>query len=194
MVRQLVDVMARDLGVPRIPGDDAEGHAFTTRTVFTALRFWVQACCIDDGYGGAMGIAPAATEQKALDWIARLSAVYPWLTDMFTATMIHRYCLALVSIGDLVHTADGTLRCTKPHDAVMRVKGGAPLTVQLGLRDLSAQDWKGCVLSGALVFAGVGERKGMAGFEPGAIDPRLPYRDELLFLAMWPNNRNYRWR
>lgn len=68
MVRQLVDVMARDLGVPRIPGDDAEGHAFTTRTAFTALRFWVQACCIDDGYGGAMGIAPAATEQKALDF------------------------------------------------------------------------------------------------------------------------------
>lgn len=39
MVRQLVDVMVRDLGVPRIPGDDAGGYALTTRTVFTALRF-----------------------------------------------------------------------------------------------------------------------------------------------------------
>ncbi len=75
MVRQLVDVMVRDLGVPRIPGDDAGGYALTTRTVFTALRFWMQAFCIDDGYGGAMGIAPAATEQKALDWIGLPASV-----------------------------------------------------------------------------------------------------------------------
>lgn len=73
MVRQLVDVMARDLGVPRIPGDDAEGHAFTTRTVFTALRFWVQACCIDDGYGGAMGIAPPRRNRRR--WIGLPASV-----------------------------------------------------------------------------------------------------------------------
>ena len=156
MVRQLVDVMVRDLGVPRIPGDDAEGYALTTRTAFTALRFWMQAFCIDDGYGGAMGIAPAVVELSARDWITRLHAVYPWLTHTFTPAMIHQYCLALVGIGDLAKTDDGMLRCTKPHDVVVRTKGGAPLTIQLGLRDLSAQDWKGCVLSGALVFAGVG--------------------------------------
>ena len=28
---------------------------FTVRTTFTALRFWMQACCIDDGYGGILG-------------------------------------------------------------------------------------------------------------------------------------------
>lgn len=193
MVRQLVDVMASDLGVPRIPGDDAEGHALTTRTVFAALRFWMQAFCIDDGYGGAMGIAPAAVELNARDWITRLHAVYPWLTHTFTPAMIHQYCLALVGIGDLAKTDDGMLRCTKPHDVMVKVKGGAPLTIQLGLRDLSAQDWKGCTLSGALVFAGAGNREGMAVFEPDMIDPRLSYRDELLFLATWPNNRNYRW-
>lgn len=192
MALQLVDMMARDLGVTRKPGDDAQGHMFTVRTTFTALRFWMQACCIDDGYGGALGITQTSVEYKAKDWIAQMNAVYPWLKDAFDPTMLHRYCSALVGVGDLVRTDEGTLRCTKPHN--LAVPYGAPhgvhadgtaITAQMGLRDLSVQDWRGCVLSGAVVFAGMPEHDGVVRFEPEAIDPRLPYRDGLLFLATW---------
>ena len=69
MVRRLVDVMAHDLGVPRRASDDPDGEALACRCTFTALRFWMQAYCIDDGYGGAAGIAQTAVEQKSLAWI-----------------------------------------------------------------------------------------------------------------------------
>lgn len=193
MALRLVDMMARDLGVTRKPGDDAQGHMFTVRTTFTALRFWMQACCIDDGYGGAMGITQTSVEHKAKDWITQLSAVYPWLKDTFESTMLHRYCSALVGVGDLRRTAEGTLRCVRPHNLAVPYgtphglhEDGTVVTAQLGLRDLSVQDWKGCVLSGAVVFAGIPEHDGAVSFEPKAIDPGLPYRDELLFLATWP--------
>lgn len=193
MVLRLVDVMARDLGVTRKPGDDAQGHAFAVRTTFTALRFWMQACCIDDGYGGAMGITQTSVEGKASDWIVQLNAMYPWLEDVFTSAMLHQYCSALVGVGDLARTDEGTLRCTRPHNLAVPYgtphgvyENGTVVTAQLGLRDLSMQDWKGCMLSGAIVFAGVPEHDGVVRFEAEAIDPGLPYHDELLFLATWP--------
>ncbi|WP_026644902.1 hypothetical protein [Bifidobacterium sp. AGR2158] len=193
MALRLVDVMARDLGVTRKPGDDAQGHAFAVRATFTALRFWMQACCIDDGYGGAMGITQKSVEGKASDWIVQLNAMYPWLEDVFTSAMLHQYCSALVGVGDLVRTDEGTLRCTRPHNLSVPYgtphqvyKDGTAVTAQLGLRDLSMQDWRACVLSGAIVFAGVPEHDGVVRFEAEAIDPGLPYRDDLLFLATWP--------
>ena len=193
MALRLVDVMARDLGVTRKPGDDAQGHAFTMRTTFTALRFWMQACCIDDGYGSAMGVTQTSVERKAKDWIAQLNAVYPWLEDTFDATMLCRYCSALVGVGDLVRTDEDTLRCTRPHNLTVPYgashgvrEDGTVVTAQLGLRDLSVQNWSGCALAGSVVFAGIPEHDGVISFEPEAIDPRLPYRDDLLFLATWP--------
>lgn len=188
MVQRLVDVMARDLGVPRRRRDDAEGRALSVRTTFTALRFWMQALCIDDGYGGAIGITPTLVEWKALDWIGRVGAAYPWLVDTFTSVFVHRYCSALVAVGDLVETDEGTLRCTTPHNLTVRVADGASVTAQLGLRDPSApqQRRRGCVLSGAIVFSDVIERDNVVRFDVDAIDPRMPGRDDLLFLSRWP--------
>lgn len=57
------------------------------------------------------------------------------------------------------------------------------MIAQLGLRDLTVQDWEGCVLSDAVVFAGVSKHNGIVGFDPDMIGWELPYRDELLFLA-----------
>lgn len=54
MVRRLVDVMAHDLGVPQLASDDPDGQALTCRCTFTALRLWMQAYCIDDGYEGRL--------------------------------------------------------------------------------------------------------------------------------------------
>lgn len=94
MVRRLVDVMAHDLGVPRRASDDPDGEALACRCTFTALRFWMQAYCIDDGYGGAAGIAQTAVEQKSLAWIKQMSALYPQLRSKFTPALIHQYCSA----------------------------------------------------------------------------------------------------
>lgn len=186
MTRRLVDVMAHDLGVPRRTSDDPDGEALACRCTFTALRFWMQAYCIDDGYGGAIGIAQTVVEHKTADWIAQLGAVYPWLEDKFTSTMLHQYCSALVAIGDLARTDEGMLRCTKPHDLKIPCSDGTSVTAQLGLRDPTAQDREDCVLSGAVVFAGVREHGGTAWFDPDMIGRGLPCRDELLFLARWP--------
>ena len=152
MVRRLVDVMAHDLGVPRRASDDPDGEALACRCTFTALRFWMQAYCIDDGYGGAAGIAQTAVEQKSLAWIKQMSALYPQLRSKFTPALIHQYCSALTAIGDLAETSEGMLRCTKPHDLRIPYSGGTFVIAQLGLRDLTVQDWEGCVLSDAVVF------------------------------------------
>ena len=190
MVRRLVDVMAHDLGVPRRASDDPDGEALACRCTFTALRFWMQAYCIDDGSGGAAGIAQTAVEQKSLAWIKQMSALYPQLRSKFTPALIHQYCSALTAIGDLAETSEGMLRCTKPHDLRIPYSGGTFVIAQLGLRDLTVQDWEGCVLSDAVVFAGVSKHNGIVGFDPDMIGWELPYRDELLFLAKWQEASN----
>ena len=82
------------------------------------------------------------------------------------------------------------LRCTKPHDLRIPYSGGTFVIAQLGLRDLTVQDWEGSVLSEAVVVACVCNHNGIVGFDPDMIVWELPYRDELLFLAKWQEASN----
>lgn len=116
--------------------------------------------------------------------------MYPQLRSKFTPALIHQYCSALAAIGDLVETSEGMLRCTKPHDLRIPCSDGTFVIAQLGLRDLTVLDWEGCVLSGAIVFAGVSKHNGIVEFDPDMIGRELPYRDELLFLTKWQEASN----
>ena len=51
---RLVDVMAESLGIKRIKGEGE--RPFVIRCLYSACRFWVEAFCLDDGYGGNEGI------------------------------------------------------------------------------------------------------------------------------------------
>lgn len=145
MATTLLDVMAADLRLARAPRE-GDGD-FACRLAYSALRFWMQAHCIDDGYGGALGITQEAVERKALQWVRSVGMAYPEVATRLVPRLVHDYCNALVAVGDLVVTDDGLLRCTAPHEVTI-VPG---VTTTLGLVDPSQADG---VLRGAMVVRG----------------------------------------
>lgn len=115
---RLLHAMAGDLGVMKIVGeDDAQ---FAARTAYTALRFWMQAYCLDDGYGGFCGLSESAIRRKAADWLKSVAAIYPdmapWFggTDGYADAATHVLGI-LIGTGDLVRTDEGLCRCTSAH-------------------------------------------------------------------------------
>lgn len=142
----VLDLMVRDLHVPRFPEETEADLA--RRTAYTALRFWMQAFCIDDGYGGAYGVTQDAVERKALQWVDSLALMYPSVSDMLDPALIHTYCDALVTVGDLVQTPYGLLRCTKPHDMAIT----DTISTTLGLLDPTTSMDSSTIVSGAMLL------------------------------------------
>ena len=69
MPDRLIDSMADDLGVSHIYGENHE--AFERRTVFSALRYWMQAYTLDDGFGGAYGVAGKPSPARPHDGLTK---------------------------------------------------------------------------------------------------------------------------
>lgn len=153
MADRLVDVMARDLGVRRMEVETDDG--FACRTVYSALRFWIQAYCIDDGYGGAVGLAPETVDRKAVRWLRSMAELYPCLEGWFglrqtKVRSIRRYRALMTALGDLVEER-GLLRCTIRHGN----RAGEGVTLVAGWCDPSREPNPSRPLSG-MAFADEG--------------------------------------
>lgn len=143
MALRLIDVLADDLHLQPLPEENH--HDFSARVLYSALRFWMQAYCIDDGYGGALGVTQETIEQKTRQWIQSIRMTQSYIGAYFPQHLIHEYCSALVIVGDLVRTSDGLLRCTRPHE--VEITEG--IVTPLGLYDPSQHR---SILTGALAI------------------------------------------
>lgn len=116
MPDRLIDSMADDLGVSHIYGENHE--AFERRTVFSALRYWMQAYTLDDGFGGAYGVAGKTITRKAARWLDEMTGMYPSLrfgTSPIDNGIINVMSEDMLAIGDLIKTSDGMIRCIEGH-------------------------------------------------------------------------------
>lgn len=127
MAGRVVDAMASNLGLPAMSGEVAQ--SFACRTAYSALRFWMQAYCLDDGYGGAFGIGGDAVARKSTLWLRGFATVYPMVRRRFSlngatesspgmrgAIRTGHVRDMLADTGDLMATRDGTYRCAARHE------------------------------------------------------------------------------
>lgn len=134
MTGDLLDAMAGDLGVSRMRN---EGNArFACRVSYTALRFWMQAFCLDDGFGGGYGVSKSTITRKCVAWLRNLSGLYPDVLDWYghgdgmrgnLSGMVRTLAVA----RDLINTSDGLYRCTVRHTVPL----GDDRALLLGLTD-----------------------------------------------------------
>lgn len=150
MADTLLDIMARSLRIPREP-DESDAH-FACRVSYSALRFWMQAYCIDDGYGGAVGLSRDSVLRKAAQWIRSVGFVYPQVPEHIDDNDLGEYLDDLLAIGDLVESGEGLLRCTRAH----RVQVRPGITARLGLDDPQTRTHGD--LFGAIVLEGDADR------------------------------------
>ncbi|MFC5222461.1 hypothetical protein [Bifidobacterium leontopitheci] len=111
-----------DLGITRMQGED--DARFVCRISYSALRFWMQAFCLDDGYGGSYGVSRSAIVRKSTLWLRQLSGLYPQVLDWYEHgddmdESLSGMLGTLASAGDLVRTGDGLYRCAVSHDRVL---------------------------------------------------------------------------
>lgn len=147
MPGDLLRAMAADLGVPRM--NDESDTRFACRVSYSALRFWMQAYCLDDGYGGAFGISESTILRNSTIWLRNLSDLYPDLLDWYRFNIDSRAGLSsilhtLTDVRDLAKTVDGLYRCTARHTALC----GTQSTLVLGMIDPTNQ-------SGTLPISGM---------------------------------------
>lgn len=147
MPGDLLRAMANDLGIPRM--NDESDTRFACRVSYSALRFWMQTYCLDDGYGGAFGISESAIMRNSTIWLRNLSGLYSDLLDWYRFNIDSRTGLSnifhmLTDVRDLVKTDDGLYRCTAWHT----VSCGTQSTLVLGMADPTNQ-------SGTLPLSGM---------------------------------------
>ncbi len=106
----------------------------------------MQAICIDDGYGGTLGVIQDSAEHKVLQWIDSMSSLYPSVATIMNKPLVHTYCNALITVGDIVQTSDHTLRCTAPHSENIT----PTLRTTLGFADPTANRDDCAIVSGSL--------------------------------------------
>ncbi|WP_133124862.1 hypothetical protein [Bifidobacterium margollesii] len=108
--------MATDLGLVQIR--DESDEKFAARTVYSALRFWMQAFCLDDGYGGIYGIDRRTVERKSTAWLETLSSPYPTIRQWFGNNdrhIVRRILSLMVTSRNLMVTDEGMYRCVIAH-------------------------------------------------------------------------------
>ena len=122
MPDNLLSTMAGDIDIPRIP--DESDTQFSHRVSYSALRFWIQAFCLDDGYGGSYGVSSSAIVRKSILWLRNLSDLYPSLIDWYYGNAsikdhLRQLLRVLADVQDLVITDDGLYRCAAEYDAII---------------------------------------------------------------------------
>ncbi|MBW3080155.1 hypothetical protein [Bifidobacterium saguinibicoloris] len=134
MAGDLMRAMAGDLGIPRMHGED--DTRFACRVSYSALRFWIQAFCLDDGFGGSYGISQSTIIRKSEAWLRNLAGLYPDVLGWYAQdTGVRRNLSAIVrmltNVRDIVGTNDGLYRCTARHAVPL----GTDASLLLGLTD-----------------------------------------------------------
>ncbi|PJM74763.1 hypothetical protein [Bifidobacterium simiarum] len=116
MVGRVLDDIAEDLGLVRVQKES--NAAFASRAAYSALRFWMQAFCLDDGYGGVYGIDGKTVERKSAAWLETLARSYPDIRRWFGGddrAGIKRILSLMVSSRNLIVTDEGLYRCVTAH-------------------------------------------------------------------------------
>lgn len=166
MLDNLLNTMANDLGIPRMA--DKNDEQFFCCVSYSALRFWIQAFCLDDGYGGSYGVSSSAIIRKSTLWLLSLSDLYPGLIDWYQGdkginSYFHQLLQILVDVQDLVITEERLYRCTALHKASSQ----AGLSLILGMADPTNQQ-------DTLPFSGMA----YAYVDPKYTEPRFVFREE----------------
>lgn len=147
MANTLIELMAQDLHLFQRSQESTD--IFACRTVYSGLRYWIQAYCINDGYAGAQGISLTSIEHAALEWIDSLGTIYAAIPKHIRTHTIQSYCEALITVGDLVTTTDNLVRCTEPHQVAIF----PTITTTLGLIDPTAPQFNDHQMSGCMLLA-----------------------------------------
>ncbi|NEG54490.1 hypothetical protein [Bifidobacterium platyrrhinorum] len=134
MAGDLLGTMADDLGIPRMHGE--EDTSFVCRVSYSALRFWMQAFCLDDGFGGSYGISRPTIARKSAAWLRNLAGPYPDILEWYEHGAGMRRNLSdiarlLTDVSDLLETDNGLYRCTARHTVPL----GTRSSLLLGLTD-----------------------------------------------------------
>lgn len=150
MPSRLIDSMADDLGILHIE-EETQG-SFENRTLFSALRHWMMAYALDDGFGGAYGVSEKTITRKAERWLDEMTDMYP--ASRFNAGssgdgIINVMLEDMLAIGDLVRTSDGTIRCVEGH-VVTFAPGMAAI---VGFSDPTVRQSDSVFLSGAVMIS-----------------------------------------
>lgn len=151
----LADVMARSLGIQRYDGETDD--SFVCRVSYTGMRFWAEAFCLNDGYGGFEGISKSLLTRRLRKWIRQVSESYPVLTDWFNVreekhpNHVKSICNQLIMTCDLISENEGnTYKTAAEH--TMPLPAG--LTAVLGLYDPSTMPYQmnDACISGLMIF------------------------------------------
>lgn len=145
------NVIASDVGVKRIAGEDEE--SFCRRTAYSAARFWLQAFCMDDGAAGKRGLAKQAMNRRLEGWISALDRIHPGIEKWFDADGkgIPAVYNRLIDIGDLAPNGFSGLYVATPPSRIALSEGFSCITGYFDPTDnsgLSANDANPPLLSG----------------------------------------------
>lgn len=146
----LIHSMAQDLHVGRIQYEDDAAYAH--RVMYSALRYWIMAYALDDGFGGSFGVSEDTIIRKASRWFNEMSEIQIGAGDDKSRNSERRVCNIMledmVAIGDLVQTSDKMTACVEKH--VVAFTPG--MSAVLGFRDPTAPQDDGTFISGALTL------------------------------------------
>lgn len=146
----LIHSMARDLHIGRI--QDEDDAAYARRVMYSALRYWIMAYALDDGFGGSFGVSEDTIIRKASRWFNEMREIQTGTSDDKSRKRERRVCSLMledmVAIGDLVQAGSKITSCVEEH-----VVAFAPgMSAVLGFRDPTTPQDEGTFVSGALTL------------------------------------------
>lgn len=146
----LIHSMAQDLHVRRIRNEDDD--TYMRRVMYSALRYWIMAYALDDGFGGSFGVSEDTVIRKASCWLNEMSELRTGTGDDKSRNRERKICSMMledmIAIGDLVQTRGTMTSCVEKH-----VVAFAPgMSAVLGFRDPTDSQDAGMFVSGALTL------------------------------------------
>ncbi|WP_432624169.1 hypothetical protein, partial [Bifidobacterium sp.] len=119
MSKNLVDSIAGDLGICSVQTE--QKNEYTRRIQYTALRYWMMAYTLDDGFGGAYGVSEKTVIRKAERWLNEMEEMHlpEGKTKPLSQKDYRDICRTMlwnmIAIGDLAKTSDNMVRCVEGH-------------------------------------------------------------------------------
>lgn len=150
MLSSLIRSMAYDLRVKRIKDEDDDAYA--CRIIYSALRYWMMAYALDDGFGGSFGVSESTITRKASRWLNEIHEIQTEAKDDQSRNRERSVCNIMlkdmIAIGDLVQTNSKMTACVEKH-----IVAFAPgMSAVLGFCDPTASQGDGTFVSGALTL------------------------------------------
>lgn len=116
MNSKLVGRIANDLSIPSFRNETPQHYE--ARVLYSALRYWIEAACIDDGRNGADGVKVQTITRTVRHILCLALKTVPEARPWFEASKTNPAAIAynaLVDIDDLLMVGEtGNVLCTKP--------------------------------------------------------------------------------